>query len=53
MEAMESKAESADDITAAAMAAVPVMEMKDGVRWCRTIGRTILPSPRSSGDGEP
>lgn len=53
IEAIESKAESADDITAAAMAPVPMIEMKIGVRWCRTIGRIIAPSPRSNGEGEP
>ena len=52
-EAAESKAESADDITAAATHPVPMMEMKDGVRCCRVRGRTRADSPRSYGDGEP
>lgn len=49
----ESKAESADDMTAAATHPVPVMEMKAGVRCCRVMGRTKDASPRSNGDGEP
>ena len=39
-EAAEIKAESADDITAAATHPVPIMEMKDGVRCCNVMGRT-------------
>ncbi len=46
-EAAESKIESADDITAAATQPVQMMEMKDGVRCCREMGRTIAASPRS------
>ena len=38
-EAAEIKAESADDITAAATHPVPIMEMKDGVRCCNVMGR--------------
>ena len=53
MVTIEIKAESADDIAAAAMAPVPMIEMKVGVRCCRAIGRTMAPSPRSNGDGEP
>lgn len=52
-EAAESKAESADDITAAATHPIPIMEMTDGVRCCRAMGRTRAASPRSNGDGEP
>lgn len=52
-EAAESKAESADDITAAATHPIPIMETTVGVRCCRTNGRTRAASPRSYGDGEP
>lgn len=52
-EAAESIAESADDITAAATHPVPIMEMKDGVRCCRAMGRARADSPRSYGEGEP
>lgn len=52
-EAAESKAESADDITAAATHPIPMMEMKEGVRCCSAMGRTKAASPRSYGDGEP
>ena len=53
MEAIDSKIESADDITAAATHPVPIMAMMDGVRCCRVMGRTMAASPRSYGDGEP
>jgi len=53
MEAMEIRAESAEDMTAAEMAAVPMIETKAGVRWFRAIGRIIAPFPLSNGDGEP
>lgn len=49
----DSKAESADDMTAAATHPVPMMEMKVGVRCCRAMGRTKAASPRSNGEGEP
>lgn len=52
-EAAESKEESADDITAAAVHPIPTMEMKGGVRCCRTMGRARAASPRSYGEGEP
>lgn len=52
-EAAESNAESADDITAAATHPIPTMEMTEGVRCCRAIGRTKAASPRSYGEGEP
>lgn len=52
-DAAESKAESADDITAAATHPVPIMETMVGVRCCRVMGRTKAASPRSNGDGEP
>lgn len=53
MEENESKAESADDITAAAMAPVPMIEIAIGGRCWSVIGRIIGASPRSSGDGDP
>lgn len=49
----ESRAESAEDMTAAATHPVPMMEMKVGVRCCRAMGRTKAASPRSNGEGEP
>lgn len=49
----ESRDESADDITAAAMHPIPTMETKGGVRCCRAMGSTSPASPRSYGDGEP
>ncbi|CAG05140.1 unnamed protein product [Tetraodon nigroviridis] len=45
--------ESADDITAAATHPIPMMEIKEGVRCCRAMGRMKDASPRSYGDGEP
>lgn len=53
MDEAESKAESTDDMTAAATLPVPMTEMKVGVRCCRAMGRTKDASPRSNGDGEP
>lgn len=52
-EAAESKEESVDDITAAATHPIPIMEIIDGVRCCRAMGRARAASPRSYGDGEP
>lgn len=52
-EAAESKAESADDMTAAATHPIPTMEIKEGVRCCSAMGSTKAASPRSYGDGEP
>lgn len=53
MEAADSKAESVDDITAAAIAPMPTMEIYGGVRCWRAMGRMWPASPRSYGDGEP
>lgn len=49
----DNSAESVDDMTAAATAPIPMTEMKDGVRYCRVSGRTMVWSPRSHGEGEP
>lgn len=49
----ESRKESADDITAAATHPIPMMAIKLGVRCCKTMGSTMVASPRSYGDGEP
>lgn len=46
-EAAEIKAESADDITAAATHPIPMIATVNGVRCCKTTGRTIAASPRS------
>lgn len=39
MDAAANRAESVDDIAAAATAPMPMIEMKDGVRCCRARGR--------------
>ena len=39
MEAAERRAESVDDITAAATAPMPMTEMYGGVRYCRESGK--------------
>lgn len=52
-EAAESKLESADDITAAATDPIPMMEITEGVRCCRTMGKAKADCPRPCGDGEP
>lgn len=52
-EEADSREESAEDITAAAMPPIPKMEMHTGVRCCKVMGRTRAASPRSNGDGEP
>lgn len=49
----DNRMESADDITAAATHPMPMMAIKLGVRFCRTMGSTMAASPRSYGDGEP
>ncbi|TNN37750.1 hypothetical protein EYF80_052078 [Liparis tanakae] len=52
-EVADRRAESVDDMTAAATAPIPMMETKGGVRYCRVRGRMRLGSPRRNGDGEP
>lgn len=49
----DSRAESADDMTAAEMAPIPMMDMYHGVTYCRVMGRTNVYSPRTAGDGDP
>lgn len=52
-EAAGHKAESAEDITAAAMAPIPKIETYNGVRCCKVMGRMRAVCPCSNGDGEP
>ena len=49
MELAESTLESADDITAADTAPSPKKDTQSGVRYCKTIGRTILVSTGVNG----
>lgn len=52
-EVAESRAESADDMTAAGMAPIPMMDIYHGVTYCSVIGRTKVFCPRAAGDGDP
>lgn len=51
MELAESTLESADDITAADTAPRPKNDTQSGVRYCKTIGSTILVSTGVNGYG--
>lgn len=53
MDAEDSKAESMDDMTAAAMEPVPNTDNQGGVRYRRASGRMFPASPRSNGGGKP
>lgn len=52
-EVADNRAESADDMTAAEMAPIPMMDKNHGVTNCRVRGRMKVCCPRSAGDGDP
>lgn len=52
-EAEESRAESMDDMTAAATAPMPMIDTYVGVRNCRAMGRIEPAWPRLYGVGKP
>lgn len=52
-EAEERRAESMEDMTAAATAPIPMMDTYGGTRYCRAIGRMAPACSRSYGLGSP
>lgn len=52
-EAEERRAESMEDMTAAATAPIPMMETYGGTRYCRAIGRMAPAWSRWYGVGNP
>lgn len=53
MDADDSRAESMEDMTAAATEPIPNTPTQVGVRFCRASGRIFPASPRSKGGGKP